>query len=401
MGGVRGLFDRLFQHWWQLLAPISLIFLGYPIRVAVQTGPLAPASLITYGGAVLFAVTFLILMCGVRPYRLVTGPVSRAGRWLRRGLIIGLVVLLVLMVQLTGPSWVSLFFHLGMAIGVMLPAREAYPGLIALALVILIIGWPYGLYFIGLPTGVLGLWAAATVSQTATVAELTSARRRLADLAVAEERLRFARDLHDLLGHSLSLISLKTELGERLIDADPDRARTEIHDAHVVARRSLREVREAVAGYRQPTLSSELDGAAEMLEAAGIAARIEDRLDGEAVPHEVLLAWAVREAVTNVVRHSGARTSVIDLCRDDTMICLTVSDDGRGGAAPELTGPPVGRRDPAAAVELGRPDPSSRGSGLAGLAERVRQVAGATLSTENLEPGFRLRVCVPAELRGA
>lgn len=397
---VRSLFDRLFRHWWQVLAPISLIFLGYPIRVTFETGPLVPSSLITIGGAVLFAAAFLVLMCGVRPTRLVTGTISAGGRWLRRGLIIGLVLLLILLVQLTGSAWLSLFFHLGMAIGVMLPGREAYPGLVVTAVVILILGWPYGLSFLGLPTGILGLWASATVGQTATVAELTAARRRLADLAVAEERLRFARDLHDLLGHSLSLISLKTELGERLIDTDPARARTEIHDAHEVARRSLREVREAVAGYRQPTLSSELEGAAEMLESAGVEARIDDRLAGETVPHAVVLAWAVREAVTNVVRHSGAKTCAIDLGRDDDAICLTISDDGRGGPAPEFNGPPPGPPDPATR-DLGWPDPSTRGSGLTGLAERVRQVAGATLTTENLEPGFRLRVCVPAEIRGA
>ncbi len=399
MDGVRGLFDRIFQHWWQVLAPIGLIFLGHPIRAAVQTGPWAPPSLLSYGGALVFAVAFLGLMCWVRPARLVTGPPSVGGGWLRRGLIIGLVLLLILLVQVAGSNWLSLFFHVGVAMGVMLPAREAYPGLVLLALVILILGWPYGLGFIGLPAGVLGLWAAATVGQTATVAELTTARRRLADLAVAEERLRFARDLHDLLGHSLSLISLKTELGERLIEADPVRARTEIHDAHEVARRSLREVREAVAGYRQPTLSSELDGAAEMLESAGVETRIDDRLGGAAVPHGVVLAWAVREAVTNVVRHSGARTCAIDLRRDDETICLIVSDDGRGGPAPELTG--TAANSPGPVRDLGWPDPGTRGSGLTGLAERVRQVTGASLTTENLEPGFRLRVCVPAETRGA
>ncbi|WP_152365290.1 sensor histidine kinase [Microlunatus speluncae] len=399
MGGVHGLFDRVFRQWWQVLAPISLIFLGYPLRLAIQSGPWAPESLLSYGGAIAFAAAFLVLMCWIRPARLVVGRVSTAGGWLRRGLIIALVVLVVLMVQFASPSWLSLFFHVGVAMGVMLPAREAYPGLVGLALVILIVGWPYGLSFIGLPAGVLGLWAAATVGQTATVAELTNARRRLAELAVAEERLRFARDLHDLLGHSLSLISLKTELGERLIDADPARARTEIHDAHEVARRSLREVREAVAGYRQPTLSSELDGAAEMLESAGVAARIDDQLNGRPVQHGVLLAWAVREAVTNVVRHSGAQTCAIELRWDEETICLAVSDDGRGGPAPVLD--PGSVTDQAAARDLGWNGPSSRGSGLVGLAERVRQVAGATLTTENLEPGFRLRVCVPTETGGA
>lgn len=374
MAGARALLERFLQHWWQVLSLLGLIFLGYPLRVAIESGPWTTSSMITYVGVALFAAGFTILMCVLRPVRLLSGPATPGGLWLRRGLIIGLVVLLALLVQLTNMTWLSLFFHVGVAIGVMLAAREAYLGLALLAVVIIVLGWPYDLSFLCLPTGLLGLWASATVNQSATVAELTAARRRLADLAVAEERLRFARDLHDLLGHSLSLISLKTELSGRLIESDPGRARAEIQDAHDVARRSLREVREAVSGYRRPTLPTELDGALEMLESAGVAARVDDRIEGTPVRHGEVLAWAIREAITNVVRHSGARTCTIELDRVEELICLTVSDDGHGASEPDLTTP---------------------GSGLSGVAERVRQVAGATVATENLEPGFRLRVCVP------
>src|SRR6185312_775970 len=92
--------------------------------------------------------------------------------------------------------------------------------------------------------------------------------RELARLAVAEERLRVARDLHDLLGHTLSMIALKSELARRLVAQDPERAAQEIAEVEGVARQTLREVREAVAGYRHPTLQSELEGAQQLLEAA-------------------------------------------------------------------------------------------------------------------------------------
>ncbi|MFC7625385.1 sensor histidine kinase [Microlunatus sp. GCM10028923] len=378
---LRSLPRRFYRHWWQVLAPLSLILLGYPIRAAVEAGPTLPTSMISLGGAALFAAGFTYLMCWLRPARLLIGPPSAAELWLRRGLILGLAVLLIMLAEVTGPQWLSLFFHVGMAVGVMLPAREAYVGVVVLLVVLFVLGFPYGLSFLGLPAGLLGLWGAATIGQTANLAELITARRRLAELAVAEERLRFARDLHDLLGHSLSLISLKTELGERLIDTDPVRARAEITDAHAVARRSLREVREAVAGYRRPVLVAELDGARELLESAGIETVIDDQLGSGPVPHDVVLAWAVREAVTNVVRHSGAASCRIELTRSGRLVRLQVDDDGRGPA------------DPARSV----PAAAGTGSGLAGLAERVRQADGATLTIENLRPGFRLRVCVPAE----
>ncbi|NYE72572.1 sensor histidine kinase [Microlunatus parietis] len=382
---LRSLPRLFYRHWWQVLTPLSLIMLGYPIRNAVEAGPALPTSMISFAGAVLFAAGFTYLMCWLRPAPLLVGPPAAAGLWLRRGLIIALAVLLIMLAQVTGPAWLSLFFHVGMAVGVMLPVREAYLGVAVLVVVLLVLGWPYGLSFLGLPVGLLGLWGAATIGQTANLAELIMARRRLAELAVAEERLRFARDLHDLLGHSLSLISLKTELGERLIDADPVRARTEIADAHAVARRSLREVREAVGGYRRPVLTTELDGARELLESAGIETVIDDQLDGDPIRHDAVLAWAVREAVTNVVRHSGAGRCRIELRRSGRLICLVVDDDGRGPARtlPSQAGPGSGLAGP--------------GSGLAGLAERVHQADGATLTIEDLGPGFRLRVTVPAE----
>ena len=137
--------------------------------------------------------------------------------------------------------------------------------------------------------------------------ELNEARAELADMAVAEERERFARDLHDLLGHSLSVIALKAELAGRLLADGPHDAANEVAEVEQVARTALREVREAVSGYHQPTLEGELAGARMALSAAGIEADVEEarvRLDPAV---EAVLAWTVREGATNVIRHSGAQ----------------------------------------------------------------------------------------------
>jgi Histidine kinase len=141
--------------------------------------------------------------------------------------------------------------------------------------------------------------------RTEMVATLRQTRAELARIAVSEERLRIARDLHDLLGHSLSLIALKAELSRRLISTDTERAGREIAELEAVARQSLSDVRGAVAGYRQPDLASELAAARQLLTAAGIACRIAAP-QGLDLPAGVdaVLAWTVREGVTNVVRHS-------------------------------------------------------------------------------------------------
>ena len=158
-------------------------------------------------------------------------------------------------------------------------------------------------------------------------AALREARAELAELAVAEERVRFARDMHDLLGHDLSLIAIKAELAGKLVARDSDRAAVEIGDIRTLSRTALVQVREAVDGYRRPTLPGELAGARVALDAAGIALEVEGP-DAELDPEvEAVLAWAVREGATNVIRHSGARDATIAV----TATGLEITDDGRGG----------------------------------------------------------------------
>jgi two-component system sensor histidine kinase DesK len=213
------------------------------------------------------------------------------------------------------------------------------------------------------------------------VGKLRETRAELARMAVADERLRIARDLHDLLGHSLSLITLKAELAGRLLDADPERAAREIADLESVARGSLSEVRAAVTSYRQPTLAAELAAARHMLAAAGMDCQVHAPAPIALPPAvDALLAWTVREGVTNVVRHSGARNVTITVSVTADEVSAEIADDG--------VGPPW-----EAVAHPGE----HHGSGLSGLTERAR-AAGAEISSGEGPngKGFRLLVRIPA-----
>jgi two-component system sensor histidine kinase DesK len=201
--------------------------------------------------------------------------------------------------------------------------------------------------------------------------ELVDAREEVARLAVSEERARFARDLHDLLGHSLSVIAVKAELAERLLQRDPALAAEHVGDVKNVAREALAEVRDAVSGYRQPTLVSELEGARMALQAAGIEARLEGADVELPADVEAVLAWAVREGTTNIVRHSGARSCRIAVRPGPAQVTAEVVDDGHAQG------------------------PAGNGHGLAGLRERAARVAGEVEAGPGPDGGFRLRVTVP------
>ena len=193
------------------------------------------------------------------------------------------------------------------------------------------------------------------------------------------ERLRIARDLHDLLGHNLSLIALKSELAGRLVGISPERATIEIGDVEKVARTTLQEVREAVASYRQPTLLSELHSAQEILAAAGITYRYdsdESMIGKLPTAVESVLAWAVREGVTNVIRHSRAHQCMIRVGQNKHDTWVEVTDDGRG-------------------TMYNKDNPDNGGNGLRGLVERVEALGGKCETGRPAEGGFRLSVSVP------
>jgi two-component system sensor histidine kinase DesK len=204
--------------------------------------------------------------------------------------------------------------------------------------------------------------------------ELVAAREEIARLAVSEERLRFSRDLHDLLGQSLAVLVLKSELVAKQLPADADETtHQELRDIARVARKSLNDVREAASGYRRPSLAMEVGNARNALRAAGIGLRVEDTLGRVAAEQDSVLAWCLREGVTNVLRHSGAKTCVLRLSRVDGDAALELVDDGRG----------------AASLDGG-------GMGLVGLRERVELAGGKFEVGTEPEAGIRLRVILPA-----
>jgi two-component system sensor histidine kinase DesK len=256
-----------------------------------------------------------------------------------------------------------------------------------------------------------GLLAHNGERRTVLIHRLNETRAELARMAVAEERLRIARDLHDLLGHSLSLIALKAELAGRLMEPDPARAAREIADLETVARRSLSEVRQAVTSYRQPGLAAELAAARRMLASAGVDCRV-DEPGGYSLPPAVaaLLAWTVREGTTNIVRHAGARRADIRIEITGTLVRAGLADDGAGaGAACDRPAAAAAAAPAAAALPGGTPVPGGRdsavaaaacpgpvpGSGLAGLAERAARLGGTMQAGPGAQGGFRLQVSVP------
>jgi two-component system, NarL family, sensor histidine kinase DesK len=203
--------------------------------------------------------------------------------------------------------------------------------------------------------------------------ELQATRAELAELAVGRERLRVSRDLHDLLGQSLSAISLKGDLAIRLLPRDLPAARAEIESLTGVARQALGGVRAVTRDEHAVSLATEIEGAAGLLGAAGIDTRVDLDLPQLPGPVEEVLAWAVREGVTNVLRHSQARTCSISAGRRDGRLWLEIENDG---------------------ASL----PAGQGSGLAGLAGRAQMVSGSVSAGPTPQGWFRLLVEVPQDI---
>ena len=196
---------------------------------------------------------------------------------------------------------------------------------------------------------------------------LLAARDELAEIAVEEERSRIARDLHDILGHSLTVITVKTELARRLLDVDVERARRELDDLEKLSRDALADVRATAMGVRGVSLVGEIAQARQALETAGIDAVLPNAADDVPNPWREVFAWAIRECVTNVIRHSGAQRCVVEVGAHR----LSIRDDG--------VGLPSGAIAP--------------GHGLAGLRHRV-ELAGASMTTGASPGGRGLEVIV-------
>ena len=276
------------------------------------------------------------------------------------------------------PDWNLLFYYVVAMAGLRLPRPwnvVALPVTSVTAGVTATLGGADPSAAWGQALGLLGIGAAMVAMGEIMRAnrELIEARAEVARLAVADERARFARDLHDLLGHSLSVIALKAQLARRRLPHDPETAAVDVADIEAVTRDALREVREAVSGYHRPALDAELEGARTALGAAGIETTI-DRPAVVLPPNvEAVLAWTVREAATNVIRHSGARHSAIRLVGALDQATVEVLDDGHGADAAD-----------------------GSGTGLIGLETRVREAGGRLEAGPRDDgPGFRVCAVVP------
>ncbi|MGW2371336.1 sensor histidine kinase [Kitasatospora sp. NPDC001683] len=309
-------------------------------------------------------------------------------------IVVTMIVLAVAAPFILGEAFLTLFIYASVCLAIIMPPNYALRALAGMAGLTAAIGLVIHAQKDNITTFALSAFLSGVAMTglqrlVATMKELREARAVVAHLAASEERLRLARDLHDLLGHSLSLITLKSELAGRFMDAGKDEAaRAQVADIEQVARQSLIDVREAVTGFRRPTLPVELAAARTALAAAQVrleaAPELVDAWPSLANEEAGALAWALREAVTNIVRH-GEGATVCTVTADESWegggeryAVLEISDDGRG------------------------PGKSQPGNGLSGLEERLALVGGRLESGPGERgKGFRLRASVPLRTAAA
>ena len=355
-----------------LFAGVWLVFLVDALRTAWRLAGDEDTALAGWVGllaTVAFAASYLAVFSWIRGRRRrMQMRVPAREAW---AMLAGLCALMAVMVAAIGQEGTAAVVYVAVVAVMCLPSWTAlgFTAVLAVAVQVsghLVPGWsnPAGLTF-AVCTAAFAMWGVNQLM--ARNLDLLQAREENAQLAVADERNRFARDLHDILGHSLTVITVKAELANRLLDVDPERARSELADLERLSRDALSDVRRAVEGYRDLTLPGELARAREALRAADIDAELPNSTDDVPSDLRELFAWTVREGVTNVIRHSGASRCTVRLEPDGVVVC----DDG--------TGPGVR---------------SAPGHGLDGLRERAAAL-GAVLVTRTLEPrGFELTVQV-------
>ena len=329
-----------------VMGAIWLVFLGFPTAAVVTSD--RSGVLRTLG------VVLIVTFAAIYVHGLVRSARSEQWSVLTGWLYVGALSILTLgIVVLAGTEGVgTLPFVVAMAVFV-LPLRASLAvfgaAIVAAAVAAWTEGDPFtddgGAWFLVLIVALVG-----AVCLVVRVLEQRGAEHRvLTDhLAMTTERERVARDVHDVLGHSLTVVTVKAELAERLVDTDPERAKAELAQIRDLTRQSLAEIRATVGGLRVARLTDQISSAHSALADAGISSELSGDPSAVDPRHRVVLAWSLREAVTNVVRHSAASTCRIELGPD----FLTVDDDGQGVR---------GRRE---------------GNGLRGLRERVDSAGG-------------------------
>lgn len=337
----------------------STAFLAIPVVLTATGDPARLPSVIAGSLAVLVLFLGSSLVMHWRP----------AGRWAWLAGLIAAIGLLA--VAADTPTLVAYFApYMSMVATVLLPWREARPAIIVVSLAALGIAIAQADTF-AIIMAVMAFalaWSVGIAMEQASMRErLRRAEERTAVLAVAAERERIGRDLHDILGHSLTTIAIKADLVERLIGRDDAAARAEVGTLGEVARQALADVRATASGMREVRLAAEVASARSVLQAAGIACRTPSALPVLDDVRAELFGYVVREAVTNVVRHAGAATCTITA----EEASVTVTDDGHG-----------------------IPGDTHR-TGLRGLAERV-EAAGGALTVESSPAGTTVRATMPA-----
>lgn len=357
-------------------AALGWLFLLWPPLDAYLRGKVPGLQ-----GAVL-AVALII-------YTLIYAWYCLAGHRLRHRVIpvatvASLTVLAVVLDHLSGEAANNNFLIALLVAGFALPKRRALIAFFLVAAIMIVEGVLLAKLTAGqfilqlvltLPSVVLfGGGAMGLRYLLASLAELRAARAEVAQHATDRERSRIARDLHDLLGHSLSLITLKGELATRLLPEGAPGV-DEVRDMVALSREALQQVRDAVSGYRQPTLATELMAARVALRAAGMDLEVQQDVGALDRETEAVLGWVIREGCTNVIRHSGARHCRIHLTRKPGELEIEVANDGwRVPQAPA-------------------------GNGLRGLEERLSALGGTLDAFALPTAGFRLVATVPAQSR--
>jgi len=345
------------------------VWLVYLVFVFVEPY-MARAGWAVWSASVLATVLFLPLYYAV--FSLLS---SRPRHALAAVVAIAVLGLLLTPINVGGTTF--LIYSAALAGFVMTPRRGAlYLGALVLGFfaVLVVSGHPFQpwMWFQLLALVVVGGANLAAGQERRRELALRRAQEDVEAMATLAERERIARDLHDVLGHTLSVIVLKSELASRLAHADPERAAREIRDVERVARQALTDVRGAIEGYRQRGFQGELRNAEEALRAAGVSVSVEVPSPAPtlAARQETALALALREAATNIVRHAAASACRISLTSDKDAATLRIEDDGVGGTPHE-------------------------GSGLQGMRERLRTVGGSLVVAG--DRGLTLTMTVPRQ----
>jgi two-component system, NarL family, sensor histidine kinase DesK len=368
------------------LVPTIAPQLAHAVVIAVLVGfvLIAGINMILSGGtlvdlsfALLYGVALLVIHLAV-----IVQEQEALSRSVRYGALVAEAGLVYLPLLHLGAAWIGLpGFLVGCLFLLLRPP-------LSFALAVVVVGtmtW----YSWAIYDGVSAAYTAVATTLTGVVIfgvtrlyqlvdQVHAAQDTFAQLAVAEERARFSRDVHDLLGLSLSAIMLKTELVTKLVDEQPDRARTELDDVMQITRKALAEARQVATGYRELTLAEECDSAVSVLTTANVDVSLVREHRGFPRSVRSTLATVLREGVTNVLRHSDASWCTITLSSHDGLAELEVVNDGV--------------RSPRAARAT-----NGAGSGLPNLTERVRALGGNLTSTVEEGRRHRLRVTIPLD----